>query len=631
MARRSLMQLNEIAITKSLMDILQQMYDVEEDKFNLFVMGIAVCEVGFQAFYGISNYKYKVACDHVRNNTHPVHGNARRDYDAYLSDLCYDWLRHLCDVHGDHLPNKPEVHLPPDSFKYDWYGVFKKEMSILNNPIPSPSLFYGVWRARFPNLKIPETIYLGKCSLCCEYDTAIRDAKTFNVKSAYRKARKQHRLQCENERTDLMAMASLARDSPTDTHFVGIDAMNPLHLPHLSELPKPCFTKRRPKLHVYGLVDWSTGKRSYATFLQWWSKDTNLNLSILFAHLRKMKQEGYKARKLVLNMDNAKDNKNQYMLAFCIMLVKMGWYESVELHFLMPGHSHFYVDRDCFAMIGKHKRKFNIMHPDAFWDTFVDKCFPKATVKPTRLDFPAVYDWKSYFDSHIRPLQGHSLVRSFRIVCDPSTNIPVMYTKANLTKLSWVGFYDVFGYRLMQSLPDGIPQIIPPTPLPETEFVDIPSFFSYISPTSITAWQKLMQQQFHDGAFCLRIEDFWCLDVDFLEDPEQTIVAIEHDVPEAPIRIRNHPPIVDLQQVEKGVFLAFRTGNSFSIGKVRVVTDTIELKLYKLDDNNFIVRDEAHSEVECCASDVLLYNIQPTKTGKLKVYDARKISAALKT
>ena len=44
-----------------------------------------------------------------------------------------------------------------------------------------------------------------------------------------------------------------------------------------------------------------------------------------------------------------------------------------------------------------------------------------------------------------------------------------------------------------------------------------------------------------------------------------------------------------------------------------------------------MVRDEAQSEVECCDSDVLLYNIQPIKTGKLKVYDTRKISTALKT
>ena len=76
MARWSMMQLNEIVITQSLIDILQQMYDVQEDKFNLFVMGIVVCEVGFQAFYGISNYKFKVVCDHVRNNTHPVHGKS---------------------------------------------------------------------------------------------------------------------------------------------------------------------------------------------------------------------------------------------------------------------------------------------------------------------------------------------------------------------------------------------------------------------------------------------------------------------------------------------------------------------------------------------------------------------------
>ena len=43
-----------------------------------------------------------------------------------------------------------------------------------------------------------------------------------------------------------------------------------------------------------------------------------------------------------------------------------------------------------------------------------------------------------------------------------------------------------------------------------------------------------------------------------------------------------------------------------------------------------MVRDEAQSEVKCCEFDVLLYIIQPTKTGKLKVYDAIAHSTQVK-
>ena len=44
---------------------------------------------------------------------------------------------------------------------------------------------------------------------------------------------------------------------------------------------------------------------------------------------------------LLLNADNcARENKNRWMFPFLGFLVERGYFNEIELHFLMPGHSH---------------------------------------------------------------------------------------------------------------------------------------------------------------------------------------------------------------------------------------------------------------------------------------------------
>ena len=134
------------------------------------------------------------------------------------------------------------------------------DMVSFNNELPSSSLFYEVWVKDFPHLRIPPANCLGKCPVCLEYDVKIKNAKTQSAKKDLRKKRAKHKATFQKEREYLMAMASLAGDCPTELHFVGIDAMNPLHMPHLCELPKNRLTKRCPKMHVYGVMDWLARK-----------------------------------------------------------------------------------------------------------------------------------------------------------------------------------------------------------------------------------------------------------------------------------------------------------------------------------------------------------------------------------
>ena len=50
------------------------------------------------------------------------------------------------------------------------------------------------------------------------------------------------------------------------------------------------------------------------------------------------------ARRLVVIADNASDNKNNEMYAYCNLLVQNGWFDSVDLLFGEVGHTHNGVD-----------------------------------------------------------------------------------------------------------------------------------------------------------------------------------------------------------------------------------------------------------------------------------------------
>ena len=382
----------------------------------------------------------------------------------------------------------------------------------MNEEFPSQSLFLHIWNTEYPHLKIPKAIRMGKCDVCEKYDHLIANEKSKQVVKKLYDARLSHHLKFQQERDWLTVLTMTAQDYPSTVHYICTDYMNPIKLPHFCELPKSCFSKRRPKMEVFGLVDWSTKARSYATHFNWWKHDANMNISLLFSHLRTVRLQGYRSAKLLLNTDNCfRDNKNKYTFAFLLMLVHYGWYDTIEFHLMMPGHSHFCVDRDCFACIGKRKWKSNCPTMEAFWATFLPLCIKGTDViPPSQLQIPAVWDWKSFFTPCLNKISGYAHVRSFKFQRDPHSNSVVMYYKLDMLKPAWKGFLDDFGFQVLNTIPQGFPNIIPPTPIPPSEFTDITHFHQFMTQHSINHWDKFIVEQFPPDAFQQQYTDFWC-------------------------------------------------------------------------------------------------------------------------
>jgi len=78
------------------------------------------------------------------------------------------------------------------------------------------------------------------------------------------------------------------------------------------------------------------------------------------------------------------------------MLIYNGWFSTVEIFFLIPGHTHAENDA-LFVPLAKGKWRTNCHSPKHFMDFFVPKCYQryKNQTIPTYRDITYLYSWKN--------------------------------------------------------------------------------------------------------------------------------------------------------------------------------------------------------------------------------------------
>ena len=92
------------------------------------------------------------------------------------------------------------------------------------------------------------------------------------------------------------------------------------------------------------LTNYSTGTRTYLYHpKEGGPKGANRLCTVLYHEIRRVKHSDHRARfarTLYLVADNAADNKNTDVIAFCCELVSRKWFDSVEFAFGEVGHTH---------------------------------------------------------------------------------------------------------------------------------------------------------------------------------------------------------------------------------------------------------------------------------------------------
>ena len=164
-------------------------------------------------------------------------------------------------------------------------------------------------------------------------------------------------------------------------------------------------------------------------------------------------------RKLLLQLDNSgKDNKNKHVFAFCSELVARGVFETVEVGFLMVGHTHEDVDA-LFSKVSaalRHKEVDNLHRlMSIFWGC--------QTTHPVPSFVQEVADYKSYSRDFAKLMVGQSAPISFRF--SMRENVPIFQYKehlsANWLPISGRPVWRVDPTTKKPMLPQGQPQAVP--------------------------------------------------------------------------------------------------------------------------------------------------------------------------
>ena len=112
-------------------------------------------------------------------------------------------------------------------------------------------------------------------------------------------------------------------------------------LPRLTNRPPKGVPEKRLAFVPQSLTNHSTGENFYIYMLKKkFKKMANRLITVLYHCLRRIKWGTHECRKapdLYLLADNASENKNNEMFAFCSELVLQGWFQAVAMYF---GHTH---------------------------------------------------------------------------------------------------------------------------------------------------------------------------------------------------------------------------------------------------------------------------------------------------
>jgi hypothetical protein len=175
------------------------------------------------------------------------------------------------------------------------------------------------------------------------------------------------------------------------------------------------------------------------------------------------------ARKLITLADNAGDNKNNVLFAFCCELIWRGWYDEIEMYFGPVGHTSNGNDSVHFVhnqIAGNANSVTLAEFLKAFYYAWSsDRTRPQPIILDTQ------YDWEEHYREHIqeashfnRSRYNDKYCRAFRFQRSTDNRIEMM-VKGSPANKDWCGLKGVAnapGLIILRSLPQDAPCVIPP-------------------------------------------------------------------------------------------------------------------------------------------------------------------------
>ena len=302
------------------------------------------------------------------------------------------WISEYVSAHGCKMPDTDNIHIDNVPWKeiHREYALDTQEMC---KPLET-SRFRAVWKSGFPNVKKRRRKPFGECAECAGFkgqlETERKDPEqrklTMMKYLAHLTHQKMERMGYYRRR------AKGKRGRCISIIMDGMD-QSKTDLPHTSTSLKSDSNMVETK--ITGVLVHGRNFNCYVSEPQV-KHDTNLSLTCLHDTLMD-ELASDPADTLYVQVDGGSENKNQWVIAYFVLLISLKIFKKIKMCFLPVGHTHEDIDQG-FSCIARKLR-----HVNAYTFAQLVECvktsFKKENRPPQVFQVGEVFDWKSYVAS----------------------------------------------------------------------------------------------------------------------------------------------------------------------------------------------------------------------------------------
>ncbi|CAG8844392.1 28597_t:CDS:1, partial [Gigaspora margarita] len=402
-----------------------------KQKFNYqFNNDIKLCKNTYLKLIGVGNKHLIQINESLKNKglVERLHGNTKRipntksrtKIDQTVSTLVSTFISNYANVHrypspGRHLQHDTQsiIYLPTDQ---DYTKVYNNFIECLNifpeKPFDKISYksFVRIWKELLPYIKF---MTLGT-DLCETYEmlkAEIRCANYNEERELIQKKLDDHKQKAEIER-EYYRNNILTSTILPDTVHVCYDWAQNVPVPYSPQQIGATYFKSAFQAHIFGICNTGQNPAQQLNYIiaenefpQGTGKGANTTISLVYNGLQRFHNH---EKHLKVTCDNCSaQNKNNLSLYFWCWLTLVGMYDTIEVNFIVTGHTKFICD-GYFGNIKTLFRKTIINTVDD-----VQKVINKSTKNNTNNGIRyndgeewAYYDFSKFLKPHFKELPG---------------------------------------------------------------------------------------------------------------------------------------------------------------------------------------------------------------------------------
>lgn len=285
----------------------------------------------------------------------PAEMKAPQTFDTFFESQVHVWLKMWLPGNVDvspMLPDKMHLDAPSRTFVYQ---IMRAEWIERGRRVPEVALFLRVLRKNF-KIVIHKHKKFAECEVCSLYKELWAKSRheSCTLRTEIRLLRAGHLRQQYDERWEYYVAREMSWSDPENFLCCMADCMTETStsIPMQRRSSKG-FGHVKFKTALFGVL--VHGPEGFYAYTMNGLKGGRTTCEVIHRTLLKLKQtRKVWPRNLLLQLDNTcSDNKNHTVFAYCAWLVSQGVFETVEVRFLLVGHTHEDID-GYFGILRRH-------------------------------------------------------------------------------------------------------------------------------------------------------------------------------------------------------------------------------------------------------------------------------------